>query len=46
MFDFDPNEPIWGQYFSFQARQNKIKKLFRILAVTKQESSFGVSAGS
>jgi hypothetical protein len=30
MFDFEPNEPIWGKYFSLQARQNLIKMLFQI----------------
>jgi hypothetical protein len=43
MFDFGPNEPIWGKYFAFYAWQNKIKKFIQISAVSKQESSFGVS---
>jgi hypothetical protein len=46
MFDFEPNEPMWGKYFSFQARQNIIKMLFQISAVAKLESSSGVSSCS
>jgi hypothetical protein len=35
MFGFEPSEPIWGKYFSFQARQNIIKMLFQISYVAK-----------
>jgi hypothetical protein len=43
MFEFDPNEPIGGKYFAFQEGKTKQKKLIQFSAVTKQESSFGVS---